>query len=310
MNARLPKTSNNLHSSAKHKNFIILNLIQNRSNKAVEPSHPGSSPGFRSFLVRNYSIGSLRQLYYLLFIIAMFFSSCNKKTAVTKSPENLRSNEVLSFMQNNLLQFDQLKARIKVKADLNGDRQSFNADLRWERDKKIWMSFSIFGIEGVRVLLEAEGIQIMDKMRKKYYNESYEYLYELTGLDLSFDDVQNALLGDLIGLRRSNIKPKKFDDKYILKYNFSDILNATADLNSENITLSNLKMKHPLESQQMTMDFDDYRQFPNGRFAFERDIQASVDNNRLSLQLSFVKIEVASDLSFPFIVNENYQRVE
>ncbi len=247
---------------------------------------------------------------YLLLVLVFVVSSCSKKTLVTKSPSDLKSNEVLGFMQDNLLQFDQLKARIKVKSDLNGSRQSFNADLRWEKDEKIWMSFSIFGIEGVRVLLEPDGIQIMDKLNKKYYNESYKYLYELVGLDLNFDDVQNALLGNLIGLKKNNVKPKKFEENYMLKYNFGDLLNATASLNSEHITLSNLSMKHPFESQQMAMTFDDYRQFPNGRFAFERNIQANVDNNRLLLQLSFVKIEEASDLSFPFTVNENYQRVE
>ena len=157
---------------------------------------------------------------------------------------------------------------------------------------------------------EPDGVQIIDKLNKKYYNESYDYLYELAGLNLNFEDIENALLGNLIGLKKNNMKPKKFDDRYVFKYSFSDLLKATADLSSDHITLSNLTMAHPLEAQQMTMDFDDYRQFQNGRFAFERNIQANVDNNRLSLQLSFVKIEEASELSFPFNVNENYQRVE
>ena len=118
-------------------------------------------------------------------LLVLISISCNRNKIQLSTYENIKAKDIVTIMDTAHLSFDELKARFKIKADLNGNSRSFNADIRWEKNQQIWMSFSIFGFEGVRALFTQDSVHIINKLEKQYYFGDYQSLAQISQVPLN-----------------------------------------------------------------------------------------------------------------------------
>jgi hypothetical protein len=85
--------------------------------------------------------------------------------------------------------------------DAEGKKYSVTAHVRMYKDSVIWVSITaILGIEGLRVLITADSVKILDKQNKTYIARSVSYLQEVTDLPLDLHSLQDLLLGNPVFL--------------------------------------------------------------------------------------------------------------
>ena len=138
-----------------------------------------------------------RSYFLLVFVFILTLGSCRNKKDIQKETFKPKPKELVNYINSRQLDFDQLAAKLKVKANLNGNKKSFTSHLRWDETEKLWFSFSIFGIEGYRLLIEPTRFQMLDRLGKKYYDKSIQYLKEIAKLDVNFVDLEQLLKGGL-----------------------------------------------------------------------------------------------------------------
>lgn len=89
------------------------------------------------------------------------------------------------------------------------ESQSFKATVRMKRDSVIWISISpLLGIEMLRLMVTPDSLKYLSKIpdQKFFFLGGISELSEKTGADLSFEVLQNLLLGNPFGLEEDDLK--------------------------------------------------------------------------------------------------------
>ncbi|MCA9750012.1 MAG: DUF4292 domain-containing protein, partial [Romboutsia sp.] len=109
-----------------------------------------------------------RTIYLSIIVFTLLTVACNRPKDKTTQPivdnnqtttdsiynSNPKVMALLQNIYNNELPFEFLSAKMKTKAQMGNINQSFNTQLRWHKNNKIWMTMSIFGYEGAKDLIE------------------------------------------------------------------------------------------------------------------------------------------------------------
>lgn len=240
-----------------------------------------------------------------VFLLAM--SSCNRKVSLS-TYENVRPKDIAVILDTTSLEFDQMRARFRIHADLNGDRKNFNADIRWERHKQLWMSFSILGIEGVRALFTPDSIHILNKLENTYYYGDYASLERLSNVSLTFAEIEELLLGRLIAIDDRKPEVRYRDGKVFLAMR-DDEYNALVDLDKQTVSIQQFWINSLDNARRLEVTLDDYQVVGAKRWPNSREYYIVNGDMYLRVGATSQKLVLNEHQEYPFSVNPKYRRV-
>jgi len=243
----------------------------------------------------------------LILVIFLTFSSCNRKMHLT-SYENVKAKDIAIIIDTSSLDFDEMKARFRIRADLNGDKRSFNADIRWDRNEKIWMSLSIFGIEGVRALFTPDSIKILNKLENEYYYGDYESLTKLSKVELSFNEIEELLLGRLFGIQDKKPEVRFKGDKVVLTME-DDFYNAIVNLDRKTVSIQQYWINSLSSPRKLEVTLSDYEAIGDKRWPNQRDYRIESGGTYLKVDATSQKMILNEKLEYPFKINPRYQKI-
>lgn len=96
----------------------------------------------------------------------------------------------------------------KVTLEMSSRKINANANIDIDYDKKIKVIVKVLGIDMVIAEIGPENIRVIDKLNKRYTEPTYQELQKVTGLPISFKDIQALLCNHIfgIGIEESKIK--------------------------------------------------------------------------------------------------------
>jgi len=244
----------------------------------------------------------MNKLTLIFFSLSLLFACKNSKNLNSSTTaKRISSKELQKNMQNAAFQFDFLQAKARVNYNDGSSTQSFTANFRIKQNEKIWISLTgPFGIEGGRVLIEKDRIQIIDKLNNKYYDEKLSYIKNYIPFDVDLVFLQNIILGNNI---QDNFEKQKLELKnnsYLVNDNFNGIF--AEYLVSDNYRYKKIDLTDSNGDRSVHMQFSDYRYVENALFAMVREILFKENNKQVNLALNFNKIKKENNLDFPFNV--------
>jgi len=177
------------------------------------------------------------------------------------------------------------------------------------KDSLIWVLINgPLGIEGVRALITADSVKVLNKQDKTYSARSVSYLQEVTELPLDLHSLQNLLIGNPVFLDSNIISYQKDDDAVSLLSIGSFFKNlftmAKADKTMQSSKLDDLD---ELRNRTCYLTYLDYEDKKGVMFSKERNINVA-EKKKLDINLKFKQYEFNETLSFPFNVSEKYKR--
>jgi len=253
-------------------------------------------------------------------VVLLLISGCShtKRTAITPvkpaataaqkpavTPIDANVVALLKGLKANELSFQELTAKMKTKVSSPTLNQSFTTNIRWKKGEKIWLSMSIIGIEGARVLITKDSIKIMDKINSRYILKPLSYLKEKAYVDLSFSDIENILLGQLV-----------FTDTTKAKY-ANNATNTTISADGQRFLTSvvfDKKTNHlmsffvtdKLFSRTIESAYDNYQEQLGKSFSMDRTLVMRSGMETFEMVAKFQSIELRQNLEYPFTLYPNY----
>lgn len=279
----------------------------------------------RVFLVRSKAF--IQRCAVILVLFSVAFSGCKHRKEIAKTlvkqdtlpvvkptPENVAPvkttdpnvAKTLLQLQKNELAFKELSARLKTKVKSPDLNQTFTTNIRWKKGEKIWMSMSIIGIEGMRVLITKDSIKVMDRINDRYILKPISYIKQKALIDLTFDDIENLLLGQLLFTDTLNTKFADNPTNSTLTSNGVRFLN-TIVFNKPSSFLSSMFVTDKKYDQTLTSSYTQYQTQLNKQFSMERNLVVKSKGETFEMQATFQSIKSEQGLDYPFPIKSGYK---
>jgi len=238
----------------------------------------------------------------LPFLFFFFVIACKSTSEMSgSSAKKMSAKQLSKQMLAADYEFDFLQAKARIKFDDGSINQSFTANIRIENNSTIWISLTgPFGIEGARVMMNKDRIQIIDRLNNKYYDEEYTFIDKYLSFQTNLLFLQNLIVGNVFQDELSKYKVLSDQDNYIINYDYNG-LEAKYTV-SPNYKYRRVEMDEKFGSRKIEMDFNDYKFIDEYLFAMLRNIHFSENENDVFIEMNFSKVKKENALEFPFNV--------
>ncbi len=236
----------------------------------------------------------MKNTIFLFIIIAFAACTGGKKTAQNTSKLKKRSvAEVLTELNKNTVDYTWYSAKGRVGFNADGITQNADIKLRMRRDSAIWIAVSVIGIEGGRALITPDSIKLINRMNSTYLVEPFSYFQKKYNIPLSFQSLQEMLIGNAPDRKDIGWRGDRDSTQYILTKTMDAEqmlyrVNGTTFL-LENLEISNLRMQQYMKISNANFETIGTRKLPTVRAI---QIKSTDLAQPLLMGMDFSKVEL------------------
>lgn len=174
--------------------------------------------------------------------------------------------------------------------------QNTKADIRIEKGKQILITLKAFMINAAKVYITPNRVSYYEIIKGSHYDGNFELLESIIGKPITYEQVENILLGESIYPIKNGFNLYENSSQYILEKKINDfllsiILNDTGELLKEQIHLN----------EEVYADLS-YKSFQNVRgVAFPKQWQLiSNAKHKMNISLDYEKVTLNSNVNFKY----------
>jgi hypothetical protein len=248
-----------------------------------------------------------RRLPHTVLLLAIIAVSCSKKTITTTPP--VAPKPTLNIEEIDFEYFHG-KARMVLR-DASKERE-VKANIRVRKDSVIWMTFSVIGVQGGKALINKDSITILSNLDKEYYVSEYGELSKRFNLDINYDVIQAAMLGNPIIPRKDADEIVPESSMYLLKQQAGNV-NVVSYVNAASQKIEKVEMKESNSSNSLMINYSNFQPVGSKIFPYNGTInlfyKAVSGLLNTTIIFEYNKAEVGDrELKFPFNIPKRYER--
>lgn len=243
----------------------------------------------------------------LLLAGILFLPACKGGKKLTK-PGKLppaRSNEYL-LKQADKGHVDYEWFAAKAKMHFKGPEQEiqFIASVRMRKDSIIWLQFSKLGIEGARVRITPNKVEILDRQDGAYISRPFSFLWRAYGISANFSELQSLIVGNM----------PRYDERTICSPDSGCYLLRGADGGYTYAYRLDVEQFLPMVISLATRDgsfvmsLSEYLSVGTEAVAHSRLVEVNSPEGKANVDIHFTKIEIDVPQKLGFDIPESYKR--
>lgn len=241
--------------------------------------------------------------------MALFCFSCTKvlqdKLSTKVSDKSISA--IKKKISDRQLDFEWLGATAKIKYADDENQFSFVANIRMKKDSIFWLRLKKLNIEGARVRISKDSIEVLDRQNKTYEARPLNQLNEQFGLTLNLLQLQQLVIGNSIFDQQAELIVKQDSGQYYLgkkameDFNFYYLIDPnTMRINSFHATKDGYDFK---------IDYEDYNEIDQNEMPHTLNINILTNQDKkITAQIQFTKIVINEIQKTGFVVPEDYGR--
>jgi hypothetical protein len=248
-------------------------------------------------------------------LLLLFLSACSAKRMVSTpvgTAKELSRNEkrdLLTGIQNSELLFNTFST--KARTQLSLDNKNFNATLniRIKHNEVIWISANVLlGIEAARIMITPDRIQIINRLQGTYVDKPFDYIYNFTSKQLSFEELEKLFVGNSIDFYSNPLNTVVgLNNQFKITGNLEDLafeMDLGADYN-----LMQTKLSESNKSQTLQFSYPAYSTIQSQPVPNTVNINLKAATMNIDAAMKYEDTNIDQELSFPFTVPERYKKI-
>ena len=256
------------------------------------------------------SLGDLARFYTMAFAILLIIGCKSKKVLQYEGPIPERSDsELLDALANHNYSFDWYACETGLRIDSPDEGVGGKAYIRMKKDSIIWSVVKKYSVEGVRTLITENTYAAVNRIDHTYQKGSTKDALSKMGISLDFNDLQEAIFGNVILLDSNNVKVEKDGIHYVLKGIDQD-LQLKYWINAYTLELESTRLID-YRGRQIDVDYGDYRTLDSGqKIAFYRHYKVPYDERGdAEIVMKVKKIEIGVPKKTRFTIPGHYTKI-
>lgn len=246
-----------------------------------------------------------KSLWFFVICTCML-TGCSRKVVapISSTPKTSFNIEEIDF------EYFEGKSRMILR-DSKKERE-VKAAIRIRKDSVIWMKFNVIGIQGGMALINKDSITIVSTVDKEYYVFDYRELSKRFNLDINYNVIQSAMLGNPIIARKPEDEVQQESSMYILKQQAGTI-NVVNYINAATMKIEKVELKEGNSSNSLVINYSNFQPVGDKVFPYNGTInlfyKAVSGLLNTTIIFDYNKAEVGSrQLRFPFNIPKRYDR--
>jgi hypothetical protein len=273
----------------------------------------------------------------LLCLITLFFLGACRTLKPIKPPNtppetvnqrlDFKTPKALSgYLKQNEFNYNWLTSKFTAEIITEDNKQSFTVSVRAKKDSAMWLSVSVLGIEGARMLITQDSVRFMDKLNNRYFVGDYQYLSKILSIDVDFETMQSVLIGNSMEFYDEDEKLKSAKDSafYLLSTIKKRKLKKALKENTENAANKELAQRiwlHPLtfkvyqiiindfpNDRTFTANYSNFQVIDSSYFPFKAHFLIKAQK-RILLDIDYIKVTHEKPQTMPFNIPAKYERI-
>jgi len=240
----------------------------------------------------------MKKKFILIIFCVLIFNGCSSTDAVYDSVKILPAERLIKKLESNRRKIKYFEGTgvINVNTPDFKGKSSFEVIINKPDSAKISF-YGPFGIDIAHVLIVKNKFLFYDVMQDKVYSGSNDkdFLYRLFKIDLTLEELMNALLGSIDLSDRLNKEPNEYYTDKIYKLVYIDNLHALKDIyyiEQKELVLSGYTLQKLNGESVFEAKYSDFNNFNGIPIAFMTNISNGL--KKQSIELSYRKISVNS----------------
>ncbi|MBA3900890.1 MAG: DUF4292 domain-containing protein [Bacteroidetes bacterium] len=266
-------------------------------------------------------------IIFVLFC-AVFLNSCKtREKVVDRGPRVILIDRSPSYlydkMKENEFKFEWISSKINAEVDEAGKKTTFSITYRAKKDSVIWATISKMGIEAARAIITKDSVRVMNRMNSTYFEGDYKYIKYAFGVDVDFDILQAAIIGNsLPQYDDEDFKSFVDKDQYMLStvrkrklrksIQSADSLNFLAHsiwLEPKTFKISRFGMYDFNVNQNLEIFYSNFTPVEAQLFPFKVLFKLTGEVP-IKISLQYTKVSHDVPQSLPFNIPEKYARIQ
>ncbi|BDS14788.1 DUF4292 domain-containing protein [Aureispira anguillae] len=248
-------------------------------------------------------------LKMLLFvIISSFLIGCKTTETVSTAKAKKRSVKfLLRKLEQNHIDYTWFASRAKVKMDSEQQKATFSTLIRMQKDSLIWIKIKKMNIEGARVKITPQTIEILDRQESQYIKKPFSYLKNEFGLQLNFAELQELIVGNPILFQEETLLSVIREQQNVLKTPESEKNVLKLFMNPQSFLVNELRGS--MDYNSIDIKYEDYQTIEQTQIPAVKNIEIdSKDAGIVQLKMTFSKMVLNEVQKVGFTVPDSYQR--
>jgi len=253
------------------------------------------------------------KLHHLIFVaaLAIIAIGCKSKKAIEYiGPVPERTNtDLFKAMENHNNAFNWYACETGIRVDTPDEGVSGKAYIRMKKDSIIWSVVKKYSMEGARTLITPNTYAAVNRMDHTYQKGSTSEALSKLGITLNFEDLQEAIFGNIILLDTTTVKIEKEGYHYIIKGIDQD-MQLKYWINAYTLELDRAFMID-YRGRKLEVSYKDYRILDSGqKIPFYRHYNVPYDDRGdAEIVMKVKKIEIDIPKKTRFSIPPNYEKV-
>ncbi|MFC2102154.1 DUF4292 domain-containing protein [Bacteroidota bacterium] len=255
----------------------------------------------------------------------LLFSSCKTHRSIIKQPIKEEGADYLfTKLKERELQFTTFSARFSADYKNGSQKYAFSGQIRIQKDTLIWLSLSVMGLEGMRLMISQDSIKYINRLNNTYLIGDWYDLNKFLNTSIEYDILQSFLIGNDIsfyedGKFKATIDKNEYKlsssarqklRKYIRRQEEEhNIFIQNIWLSPETFKITRADVKE-IRKDNIKLDAT-YSSFETiGTQLFPREmIYLITAENRIIVDVTFSRINIDDPMKFPFSIPSKFTRV-
>jgi hypothetical protein len=252
----------------------------------------------------------MNKVVLLAIAISFLTIGCKKLPAVSQAAGNIEKEAEIDFNPK-YIDFVYVSSKAKLEYSDGTNLDQYALSLRVRKDSLIWTSIGKAGIEGVRCMLRPDSLFVLDKMKNDSYSYDLKYLQNLIQSNLSYYNIQNLLIGDLLFPYNHITDVVTKTDTHFIVIQKKDNLNIESFVRHENLKVEKVNIVDAVAMSKTTVSYSNYVLSDSilVPYVCALDIEYKKDGQNLRTQVTLIhsKVEFTTKgLNFPFNIPKKY----
>lgn len=242
-------------------------------------------------------------------LLSLFACKARKINTVTSITKKSSAKEIVAAHSNKDLKFNTLQSRMRVSYFDGKKSLSPSVSLRMEKNKQIWLSVKVLGITMAKAYITPNKVSFYEKLTKRFYEGNFEALSNFLGTDVSYNMLQNLIVGQsIVGLdQQFELQQKTDTHTQLIATPQSDLYSLLLSFYNDSIKVATIKLQK--DQENFNVNYKEYQKVENQDFpkfiAINSSSEDSTDVKKIDME--FKSVILNETLTFPYKIPDGYK---